>query len=164
MTSLSSPTMPGRARKPDSPSPEGMRVSRFGLVQWTAPLARLGALPKECAMGVPLPIVNCRVEQSVVDALDLLARQAGVLRGPYIRQVLIDHAAQASTSHCMKSFGLTEVLRRLSQPSLALSCAKSSAALGVAPVQQNENIGTQDESLVYAGAVSATSRDTRYTR
>lgn len=112
-------------------------------------------------MGVPLPIVNCRVEQSVVDALDLLARQSGVLRGPYIRQVLIDHAAHASTSQCLKSFGLTEVLRRLSQPSPVLSCAKSSAGLVDAVGQQNENIGTQDESLVYAGRVSSTGRDTR---
>ena len=79
MTSLRSPSMPMRARTPDSPSPEGTRACRFGLVQWTAPRARMGALPKECNMGVPLPIVNCRVEQSAVDALDLLARQAGVL-------------------------------------------------------------------------------------
>lgn len=115
-------------------------------------------------MGVPLPIVNCRVEQSVVDALDLLARQAGVLRGPYIRQVLIDHAAHASTSQCLKSFGIMEVLRRLSQPSPALSCAKSIAGSSDSVVQQNENIGAQDEPLVYAGRVSSTVRDTRYTR
>lgn len=77
MTSISSPTMPMRARTPDSPSPEGTRVCRFGLVQWTAPLARMGALPKECIMGVENPLLNFRCPVEVKDLLTLHARREG---------------------------------------------------------------------------------------
>jgi hypothetical protein len=46
MTSQMSPSMPMRVRKPDSPSPDGTRACRLGLVQWSASLTRMGAVPK----------------------------------------------------------------------------------------------------------------------
>lgn len=51
MTSMYVTSMPMRVRKPDSPSPDGIRACSLGLVQWSASLIRMGALPKECIMG-----------------------------------------------------------------------------------------------------------------
>jgi hypothetical protein len=77
MTSLSSPSMPTRASRTDSPSPEGTRSVRFGLVQWPASLVRVGALPKECIMGVENPLLNFRCPVEVKDLLTLHARREG---------------------------------------------------------------------------------------
>ena len=135
---------------PHSLTPVRTKGSAAGTLAGLVRPLGMGFKSKEFGMSLPLPIVNCRVDQSVVDALDLLAHQEGMLRGPYIRRVLIDHAAHASAMQCLKSFGLIEVLRRLSQPSAVFSCDDSIAALEKPLGQQKENIGIPDEGCVYA--------------
>ena len=114
MTSLSSPSMPMRVRKPDSPSPDGTRACSLGLVQWSASLIRMGALPKECNMGAENPLLNFRCPVEVKDLLTLHARREGAEVGPMLRQWMGERLATERVLSLIKSVGLLEVMRRMS--------------------------------------------------
>lgn len=94
-------------------------------------------------MSLPDPILNFRVKQPVKDAFQLVAGQLGEGPGPLGRRWLIERIATYSTLRCLRSVGLTEVLRRLSQPSLAFSMPDDTEIDAEAPVQTSANIVLQ---------------------
>lgn len=72
-------------------------------------------------MSLPDPILNFRVKQPIKDAFQLLAGRLGKEAGPMGREWLCERMVQEAALECYRSVGLTELLRRIAQPSPAFS-------------------------------------------
>ena len=68
-------------------------------------------------MSLPLPILNVRVLQSLKDSFHLLAGRFGVKPGPLMREWLTERLVQEYALATYRAVGLTELRRRLAQPS-----------------------------------------------
>lgn len=91
-------------------------------------------------MSLPDPILNFRVKPEIKDAFHLTAARLGQQPGTLGRQWIIERLAQETALASLRSFGLTEVLRRLAQPSPSFCLSDDTRQDHEEEVQTDANI------------------------
>lgn len=91
-------------------------------------------------MSLPDPILNFRAKQSTKDALHLHAGRIGKDPGPLMREWVTERLVQETALEKYRAVGLTEVLRRLSQPSPAFAYPDDNTESGSGVGQTEANV------------------------